>query len=222
MCEWLNDGPSERGNLVDCLHWEVNSSGQFTVASVWKWLQADRGPDLCIAKRLWKSVAPPKVQFFGWLAWRGRVKTAEFLRRIGVLDDQVSILCAFCSNAVESVSHVLLHCPRLWRVWSALVSWWDMCWVVPCSIEALLQWWAGVKLKKKERKIWNLVPLVMLWSVWKLRNDKVFNGGHPNFADLVDTVKSRIAFWAKSNITGVQYSVHDLVINLNQVRQCLG
>ena len=92
-----------------------------------------------------------------------------------------------------------------------------MCCVVPCTVEDLLQP-VGVKLKKKERTIWNLVPLVMLWSVWKLRNDKVFIGGHSNFADLVDIVKSRIAFWAKSNITGVHYSVQDLVINLNQVR----
>lgn len=75
-------------------------------------------------------MAPPKVQFFGSLAWRGRVKTAEFLHRIGVLDDQVSVLCAFCRNAVESVSHVLLHCPLVWRVWSELMNWWDMCWVV--------------------------------------------------------------------------------------------
>lgn len=57
------------------------------------------------------------------------------------------------------------------------------------TIEALLQWWVGVKLKKKERKIWNLVPLVMLCSVWKLRNEKVFNGGHTKFADLVHIVK---------------------------------
>lgn len=97
------------------------------MVSVWKWLQADRGPDLCIAKRLWKIVASPKMQFFGWLAWRGRVKTSEFLHRIGVLDDQVSVLCPLCSNAIESISHVLLHCPSVWRVWSDLVNWWGMC-----------------------------------------------------------------------------------------------
>lgn len=152
----------------------------------------------------------------------GRVKTAEFLYRIGVLDDQVSVLCPFCKNAVESISHVLLHCPPVWRVWSELVNWWDMCWVVPCTVEALLQWWVEVKLKKKERKIWNLVPLVMLWSVWKLRNEKVFTGRLPNFVELVDLVKSRIAFWTKSNIAGLQYLVQDIVINLHQVTQCLG
>lgn len=153
MRDWLNDGNVENGNLVDCLHWGVNSSGLFTMAYVWKWLQVNRGPDLCVAKRLWKSVAPPKMQFFGWLAWRGRVKTVEFLHRIGVLDDQVSVLCPLCTNAVESISHVLLHCPPVWRVWSELVNWWGMCWVVPCTVEDLLLWWVGVKLKKNERKI---------------------------------------------------------------------
>lgn len=65
---WLNEVPINSGHLDDCLRWELNSSGQFTVAAVWKWFQAAMGPDLCITRWLWKAVAPPKIQFFGWLA----------------------------------------------------------------------------------------------------------------------------------------------------------
>ncbi|THG12402.1 hypothetical protein TEA_023347 [Camellia sinensis var. sinensis] len=45
----------------------------------------------------------------------------------------------------------------------------------------------------------------------ELRNDILFNSGHPNFDDLEDIVKTRIAFWAKNNLPGVQYGVHDFV-----------
>ncbi|THG22320.1 hypothetical protein TEA_010003 [Camellia sinensis var. sinensis] len=44
-----------------------------------------------------------------------------------------------------------------------------------------------------------------------LSNDILFNSGHPNFDDLEDIVKTRIAFWAKNNLPGVQYGVHDFV-----------
>ncbi|XP_028098761.1 uncharacterized protein LOC114298400 [Camellia sinensis] len=49
-----------------------------------------------------------------------------------------------------------------------------------------------------------------LVDLWKLRNEKVFIGRLPNFVELVDLEKSRIAFWAKSNIAGLQYSVQDI------------
>lgn len=62
----------------------------------------------------------------------------------------------------------------------------------------------------------------MLWSVWKPRNEKVFSGRPPNFVKLVDLVKSRIAFWSKNNIVGLQYSIQDIVMNLHQVRQSFG
>lgn len=178
-------------------------------------------PDLCITRWLWKAAAPPKIQFFGWLAWRGRVKTAAFLQRIGVLDGNADILCAFCREEIEIVNYVLLHCPMIWRVRFGILSWWDVRWAIPSSVQTLLQWWAGAKFKKKEMCIWKIVPLILLWSVWKLRNDIVFNRGQANFVDLEEIVKLRLSFWAKSSVAGLHYSIHDFLFNFKQVRLCL-
>lgn len=178
-------------------------------------------PDLSVAKWLWKIAIPSKLQFFGWLAWQGRVKTTAFLHRIGMLPADASTLCVFCRSEVESVSHVLLHCPLVWKVWAAMLSWWDVCWATLSSIVALLQWWSGIRFKKKVLYIWKIVPLVVLWSIWKFQNEIVFNNGQANFSDLVEVVKLRVVFWAKSCVPGLQYSVHDFLFNLQQIRMCL-
>lgn len=65
------------------------------------------------------------------------------------------------------------------------------------------------------------MPLVLLWSVWKLRNDIVFNGGQANFADLEEIVKLWVAFWANSSVAGLHYSLHDFLFNFKQLRFCL-
>ncbi|KAI7995944.1 hypothetical protein LOK49_LG11G00893 [Camellia lanceoleosa] len=65
------------------------------------------------------------------------------------------------------------------------------------------------------------LSLLNQFQLLKLRNDTLFNSGHPNFDDLEDIVKTMIAFWAKNNLPGVQYRVHDFVHNLQQVRHCL-
>ena len=61
----------------------------------------------------------------------------------------------------------------------------------------------------------------MLWSVWRLRNECVFKGSQPNMEALGEIVKDRVGLWAKSGLPRFQYSVHDVVANLNQVTSCI-
>lgn len=96
------------------------------MASIWKWVVACKGPTIIVTKSIWNNLAPPKVQFLSWLAWRGWIKSSEFLQRIGVLNSNVSALCVFYKFEVESLNHVLLHCPKIWRIWASIVSWWNL------------------------------------------------------------------------------------------------
>lgn len=44
----------------------------------------------------------------------------------------------------------------------------------------------------------------------------------PNVEDLCDLIKYRIAFWLKPAFSEFNFSVQDFVLNLRQVRKCLG
>lgn len=90
---------------------------------------------------------PPRVQFFGWLAWKDRLKTSDFLLRSSVLNANASILCILCKFVDESLNHVA------WRVWSEILNWWDVQGALPDTVEAILNWWARVRLSKKKRMI---------------------------------------------------------------------
>ncbi|CAL5409332.1 unnamed protein product [Camellia sinensis] len=130
-------------------------------------------------------------------------------------------MCPFCKAEVETGSHVLIHCPRVWKVWSNLPDWWVISWVTPANVEGLMNWWMGVKFNKLELQIWKLLPFAMLWATWKVRNECVFNGLNPNFAEVEEIVKVRVAMWAKSSLKGVRFSIHDMVSNIREVKFCL-
>ncbi|XP_028061495.1 uncharacterized protein LOC114264963 [Camellia sinensis] len=77
-------------NVANCLCWRADLSGIFSVSSVYNWFELGFGPTCMISRSLGKA-------FFGWLVWRGRIKTTSLLRRIGILnvnvDANFEVLC---------------------------------------------------------------------------------------------------------------------------------
>ncbi|KAL7251590.1 hypothetical protein ACSBR1_013433 [Camellia fascicularis] len=94
-------------------------------------------------------------------------------------------------------------------------------WALPGSVEGIIFWWDGECFSSKERKIWQGVPLVVLWSLRKLRNDVVFNASTPILVELCEVIKVRFAVWLKPLSTEHNFTVQDFVFNLRQVRRCI-
>ncbi|CAL5428787.1 unnamed protein product [Camellia sinensis] len=129
----LESSPVLREEVEDSCSWLISKSGKFSVSSLWNWWVVNRGPVLEVPAGVWASLAPPKMRFICWLAWRGRIKTSSFLRRIGVLPPNAQIQCVFCQSGEESMEHVLFFVLRFgsagqpWlaggvRIWSSLVQ----------------------------------------------------------------------------------------------------
>lgn len=116
LYDLLVDVPNVNNGVEDSCKWLAHLSGSFSVASVWKWGELTRGIILRISNCLWLNAAPPRVQFFGWLTWRGRIKTSVFLERIGLLNNSAITFCHFCRIAEESVNHTLLFCSLVWKI----------------------------------------------------------------------------------------------------------
>lgn len=123
-----------------------------------------------------------------------------FLILINVLSSSLSNVCPFCKAEPESLNHIFLMCRGIWESWNELLLWWDMKWVTPAAVVDLFHWWMGFKCKRIIMKLQNLVPMAMLWSIWKMRSDCIFNGCQPNLKELSGTVKWRVALQAKSNL----------------------
>lgn len=75
-----------------------------------------------------------------------------------------------------------------------------------------------MKFKRFERRLWKSIPFTFMWSVWKIRNECLFQGVHPDFKGLREIIKIRIASWLKYNTVGLPFSVNDVVFNLQQLR----
>lgn len=144
----LISGPEVRLGHIDKIVWSASPSSEFSVSSVYKSVVNSLGPYLKISKLVLLNYIPPKVQIFGWLAWKKKVKTKEFLHKVGVLNGNNSTVCVFCNIASESVDHVLIYCPFVWQIWANIMNLWDVQGAIPSSVDQLLVWWAGGMMKK--------------------------------------------------------------------------
>lgn len=140
---------------------------------------------------------------------------------MGVVEPNGGPSCVLCRSGEESLNHIMLHYPFTWKVWSSIIKWWGVKWVIPGTVERLFQWWNGWKFKKGEMQIWKAIPLAVLWSVWKHRNDVIFNKVQPNMEELYELIKVRVAIWMKSTLMGRDYSINQFYSNLQQIRLCI-
>ena len=214
LSQVVNFASTVREGIPDTTGWR--GGGTFTVKLMYDWWVSKDNASMNLSKFIWNPLAPPRVQCFGWLVCLGRVKTAEVLLNCEFFTMDEAMFC-FCGEELESTDHLFLHCRRVWKIWSACLKWWGVCWVAPKSIYEVLMWWRDVRSSKLAGIVWKLIPLAVLWTVWRWRNGLIFNNVQPQWELAMDVVVRRTAIWAKNHAGLKEYSLHDLMVNTHAV-----
>ena len=74
-----------------------------------------------LVSSVWVNLAPPKIEFFLWIALLGKLNTKHMLHRKGILPAQ-ALNCNFCGLHIEDVDHLLLSCSFSWSIWSSFTQ----------------------------------------------------------------------------------------------------
>ncbi|GMI90668.1 hypothetical protein HRI_002736100 [Hibiscus trionum] len=84
---------------------------------------------------------------------------------------------------------------------------------MPQSVaDLLLMWWENRPYKSRV-SIWNFVPAAVIWFVWLLRNEIVFNNCKLDSIQLLFLIKFRIASWFKARFRDSSSSIEDIVLH---------
>ncbi|WVZ61782.1 hypothetical protein U9M48_011599, partial [Paspalum notatum var. saurae] len=134
---------------------------------------------------IWKCRAPPRVQFFGWLALRGRLQCRANLVVKGVVPDDV---CVACRDEVETSTHILFQCRFAVQFWSLLHI------GTPASSPRAL-----LHLLRRPHDIpalhFNTFALLCCWNIWKRRNKIIFEGVPATMSQFLGSVRAEAALW---------------------------
>ncbi|XP_039029075.1 uncharacterized protein LOC120163149 [Hibiscus syriacus] len=70
-------------------------------------------------------------------------------------------LCPLCDKFSESVSHLFLYCEVVWGLWSRFLHFWNVSFVVPESLTALISVWIDLVPRST---IWTFILGAEMWN----------------------------------------------------------
>jgi hypothetical protein len=97
--------------------------------------------------------------------------------------------CVWCVHSPESTKHLFLHCDIAHLVWYEIFKWLGVVIIMPPNLMILLDCFVGAANKKRARKGFLLVWHSVVWVLWNVRNNLIFNSVVKNYIDIVEDVK---------------------------------
>ena len=92
--------------------------------------------------------------------------------------------CYMCKRNGESVDHLFLHCPLASDLWSMVLGFFGVSWVMPRTVLGLLWCWQGSFRRHRNGCIWSITPYCLLWCLWRERNSRCFEDTERSIPDL--------------------------------------
>jgi hypothetical protein len=139
-----------------------------------------------VFKNIRKSAAPSKV--ISWQLVLDRIPSKQNLMLCGV-DTGIEALCVACNSKLETSVHLFLHCDVAAHVWYEIARWVGHDLIMPPtlghSFSLLLSCGFGKIRKKGLALIWH----AFIWSIWRARNNRIFNNGVSDPDEIFESIK---------------------------------
>ena len=95
------------------------------------------------------------------------------------------------------VNHLLLHCEKVYQLWSLVFRSFGISWVLPRSVaDTLFDWWN--RFGKHSSSIWNLASLCLMWCIWRERNLRTFEDMDKSDDQLFASFSGSLFDWSRA------------------------
>jgi hypothetical protein len=167
------------------------SEGMFSVRSIYRYLAGSIIPPISLEPDLvrdlgflWKSFAPSKITVFSWQLLLQRLPTKVNLAKRRVVEGGVDSLCVLCPMELEKKSHLFGDCAFASALWRKVYNWFGWNVLVPRDFRHIFDKFNVGRSNGKRLKGLLAVWHAVVWSIWKARNDLIFNEKVPVLEDM--------------------------------------
>lgn len=101
----------------------------------------------------------------------------------------------------EDVDNLYLHYGLTMILWWDMFIWFDTSWTMQKIVKELMfsSWKRMRRRRRRRRRTWNIVPLALMWVVWRERNRRDFDTSTIN----LDNIRRDLTYGCVINLTVV-------------------
>lgn len=135
------------------------------------------------------------------LSWRfflDRIPTRDNLRRWNIVFLDGLLACVYCEAVEESVNHLFLHCRVVMGIWSNLMRWLGITFLMPPILYIHWECWSMETRRKRLRKGFWVIWRAAIWVIWIKRNHRIFRNVLMEAEELVEEIKVLAWRWSLS------------------------
>ncbi|KAK2355577.1 hypothetical protein QL285_092977 [Trifolium repens] len=178
----------------DKLVWKLEHDGIYSVRSAYKHcvITAGNQERHGVAgqwNHIWRAKIPPKVKNLIWRIGRDILPTRKKLNSRGV---QCPVHCTVCDDGDEDIMHVLFVCPRSVQCWQRTGLWTHINACLAANNNAKETLFSILQSLNHEQMEFFCV---MVWSIWKRRNNKVWNNIVDSDQAVIERANHLITGW---------------------------
>ena len=177
-------------NNEDQLYWCLEETGNYSVKSAYRLLQTQRGDwnqeeNDKLWQILWSTKATPKALNTVWRALSQCLPTLTQLQQKRV---NVQNICPVCQEEVETIEHTLVNCRNARQCWIIMFPGIQLQ-VVNCFKSWLKLMFDNISSSKHADVV------TLCWSIWRSRNDVVWNQRHTKVTKTVADARQYLIQW---------------------------
>lgn len=183
--------------VPDSFIWTPHKSGLFTVKSFSLELaRTSSGWHIVPIKGLWKGLVPHRIELFVWFSILEKLNTRAKLAHLGIIPPSEAH-CVMCGTFTESSNHLLIHCSFAYHLWSWWLEVWGLQWAFPADLRSAFIQWSPPHKGIFFKKVWLASFSIILWTIWKERNERIFKQSSSSVQQLPNLVLLRLSWWIK-------------------------
>ncbi|XP_062029045.1 uncharacterized protein LOC133745065 [Rosa rugosa] len=188
--------PLSRRTMPDRLVWKLEKNGEFFVKTAYRFSFSHSSSRIPFTlsvnesfwKRVWKVLIPNAAKVFAWRVCHDILPSLERLAMRHVQVDSQG--CVLCEGSSESTLHLCRDCPFTRQVLQGHVMLQRTCFAPQVEECDLLTWF---NYCVKSLSLTDLGTLIfLLWSIWKERNSRVWEGKKALACDVMLRAAARL------------------------------
>ncbi|GJT92085.1 RNA-directed DNA polymerase, eukaryota, reverse transcriptase zinc-binding domain protein [Tanacetum coccineum] len=171
-------------NSCDCWTCDLTSDGEFRVKEVRNAIDNLFLPSQDIVTR-WVKYVPIKVNIF---IWRARQECLRLRQTWSIERNESRVYASTCSLVRNDINHTLFCCNLAHQILVRICRWWDIQAIGWSSFQEWYTRFESIRLPLKVKSMLEGVFFVAWWSIWRFRNQIIFDDIHPRRSVIFDDI----------------------------------